>query len=731
MSAIRTIACVVFLLPMSPVSASAVETPQGLVAITVNSTADSTISGDGLCTLREAIINANNGGDASGGNCLAGTAAAADEIIFSIPNGGNRATIALTGMLPTITDPITIQGNSQCATPPCVKLDGTAAPNPGNTLLNAMTVATGASVIRGLVFANWPYGGIQLEGAAGGNLVEGNHFGLDFDGTTATPLAGTGIEVLSPNNTIGGTTVAARNLISSNGANGIAIINTAATFGGGTVIQGNYIGTDITGTLARGNTFSGIYLVETSNNTIGGLTAGSRNVISDNDVGVFIREQDVPEKSATSNLVQGNLIGTNAAGTGALGNKNDGVRIWDASGNTVGGTTAAARNVISANGFVDVDRHGVMIYQSAAPSETTANNLVRGNYIGTDINGTADLGNDGAGVYVSSVSGNFVGGSVAGAGNVISGNGWVGIYVVNELRPTTGNFIQGNRIGTNAAGTAALGNAAAGILFSDADDNDIGGTTANEANLISGNFRGMNLTSSDGNTIQRNLIGTDITGLLAIPNANDGILVTQSLSNQIGSAGNGNRIGFNSIGINLITQSLNNQLIGNSINNQTSIGIAVQAGSTGNKFSQNTLFNNGALGIDLASNGVTPNDNLDPDTGANNLQNYPILASATAGNPVITGSLNSLANTQFTIEYFASPSCDPSGNGEGQVYLGFKQVTTNGSGIADAGTVLVGNVSPGQVITATATAPDGSTSEFSPCMLIPDILFEDGFESGT
>lgn len=601
--------------------------------------------------------------------------------------------------------------------------------DPDDTSLNAMTVATGSSVIRGLVFANWPYGGLELYGSLGGNLVEGNHFGLDFDGITPTPLAGSGIEVLSPNNTIGGTTVAARNLISSNGANGIATINTASTFGGGTIIQGNYIGTDITGTQARGNNFSGIYLVETSNNTIGGVTPGAGNVISANDVGVFIREQDVPEKIASSNSVFGNLIGTNAAGTGALGNRDDGVRIWDASNNNIGGPIAAARNVISANGFVDVGRHGVVIYQTNG-GEATSNNVVQGNYIGTDITGTADLGNDGAGVLVSSVSNNFIGGPAAGAGNVISGNGWVGIYMVNELRPATGNFIQGNRIGTNAAGTAALGNTAAGMLLSDADDNDVGGTTANEGNLISGNFRGMNLSNSDNNTILRNLIGTDVTGLLAIPNTNEGILLTQALANQIGSAGNGNRIGFNSIGINLITTSLNNQLIGNSISNQTNIGIAVQAGSTGNKISQNALFNNAALGIDLASNGVTPNDNLDPDTGANNLQNYPILASATSGNPVITGSLNSLANTQFTLEYFASPSCDASGNGEGQVYLGFKQVTTNGSGIADAGTTLDVNVLPGQVITATATAPDGSTSEFSPCVVNSDMLFEDGFESG-
>jgi len=137
------------------------------------------------------------------------------------------------------------------------------------------------------------------------------------------------------------------------------------------------------------------------------------------------------------------------------------------------------------------------------------------------------------------------------------------------------------------------------------------------------------------------------------------------------------------------------------------------------------------LGIDLnlSSPPVTANDNLDPDTGPNNLQNFPILASATPGNSVITGTLNSLASTQFTIEYFSSSACDPSGHGEGQFYLGNKQVTTDGSGIANVGTTVAVNVTGGHFVTATATAPDGSTSEFSPCVQVPDLLFKDGFET--
>ncbi len=897
-----------------------VETTQATATVTVNSTADTTVASDGQCTLREAILNTNNGNNTSGTDCVAGTIGA-DVIEFNIPNGGNRATIAMTSSLPTITDPVTINGNSQCATPPCIKLNGAAVPDPLNTALNALTVATGSSVIRGLVFANWPFGGIQLEGATGGNLVQGNHFGVDFNGTTATPNLGSGVEIESPGNTIGGTTLAARNIISGNGANGIAIINTASTNASGNIIAGNYIGTDITGTVAMGNTFSGVYLVETSDNTIGGATAGAGNLISANkSAGVMMRETNVVGKATSGNLVQGNYIGTTASGTVALGNSNDGVRIWDASGNTIGGTSPAARNIISGNGFLTPGRSGVVIYRNSGGVVLTSNNLVQGNYIGVDISGTVDLGNNGSGVIVSNATNNFIGGTAAGAGNVISGNDSVGVFVISEPLPATDNTIQGNRIGTNAAGTSALGNSAAGILLQNSADNTlIGGTTAGAGNVISDNYRGINIVSSENTTVQGNLIGTNATGTSAIgntlqgivlnnsksaliggttaaarniisgngwgleiyasvennvqgnfigtnstgtaalfnngfgiiftnsssgnmiggtvvgagnlvsgntsvgigfydttannsiqgnligtnvnglaaipngdagifsnatgaqtiggdtpmagnvisgnvssgiyflnpstgntvknnyigvsnngtsalPNQSHGILLWESHSNQIGGVGVGNKIWSNSLeGIYVVRGSSNNQIIANDISNNTNAGILVQDDTTiGNKLSQNLISNNGSLGISLNGGVPVTNDNLDPDTGPNNLQNYPILATATAGgSPVITGTLKSLASTQFNIEYFSNSSCDLSGNGEGQFYLGFKLVNTNGSGVADVGTILSTAVSPGFFVTATATAPDGSTSEFSPCVATPGggPIFKDGFET--
>ena len=149
-----------------------------------------------------------------------------------------------------------------------------------------------------------------------------------------------------------------------------------------------------------------------------------------------------------NNLIQGNFLGTSANGTADLGNTSNGVEIQSPS-NTIGGTSAADRNIISGN-----DAQGIRIITSGATG-----NVVRGNYIGTDVTGTVDLGNTVDGLQInSSATGNTIGGSNAGAGNVISGNNNIGIKIV-----TSGNTIQGNHIGTNAAGTASLGNTFTGL----------------------------------------------------------------------------------------------------------------------------------------------------------------------------------------------------------------------------------------------------------------------------
>ncbi|MGI8955297.1 MAG: hypothetical protein ACR2II_00045, partial [Chthoniobacterales bacterium] len=138
--------------------------------------------------------------------------------------------------------------------------------------------------------------------------------------------------------------------------------------------------------------------------------------------------------------------------------------------------------------------------------------------------------------------------------------------------------------------------------------------------------------------------------------------------------------------------------------------------SLGTSILGNAIFANSGLGIDLGGNGATPNDTGDGDTGPNNLQNFPVLTSASiaGGTATIAGTLNSSANTQFPVEFFANAACDPSGFGEGQTFIGRINVTTNSSGNASFSVMLPTAVTGGN-ITATATDPAGNTSEFSAC----------------
>lgn len=135
--------------------------------------------------------------------------------------------------------------------------------------------------------------------------------------------------------------------------------------------------------------------------------------------------------------------------------------------------------------------------------------------------------------------------------------------------------------------------------------------------------------------------------------------------------------------------------------------------TTGNRILGNSICSNGLLGIDLNADGVTANDVGDGDAGANDVQNYPVLSLAVLS--VITGSLNSEPSKTYRVEYFTTPSCDTSGNGEGKTFLGFQSLTTNAFG--NASISFGASLLPiGSAITATATNPAGSTSEFSACI---------------
>jgi uncharacterized repeat protein (TIGR01451 family) len=320
--------------------------------------------------------------------------------------------------------------------------------------------------------------------------------------------------------------------------------------------------------------------------------------------------------------------------------------------------------------------------------------VVEGNYFGTDITGTVAVGNTQSGLDINT-SDNTIGGTTPQARNVISGSGEAGIILHGSFSAVR-NLIQGNYIGTDATGTVALGNDEIGVAIGCASDNTIGGTTPGTRNVISGNG-GYGVLIDDCHSTSRNkvwgnYIGLDATGTVAVGNQVVGV-----------SAGKGSMIGRSTPGA------------GNVIAFNSGSGVVLFSG-TGSAILGNAIFSNGGLGIDLGSDGVTPNDTGDSDTGANNLQNFPLLTSAisSGGSTIIEGTLNSAPNTSFLIEFFTNAACNPSGYGEGQAFLTAIAVTTDSSG--DASFSIPASAPTGQLITATATDPDDNTSEFSQCV---------------
>ncbi len=267
--------------------------------------------------------------------------------------------------------------------------------------------------------------------------------------------------------------------------------------------------------------------------------------------------------------------------------------------------------------------------------------------------------------------------------------------------------LHGNYIGTNAAGTAANPNASGGVYVNDTEGAVIGGSGAGEGNVISGNGgHGIELPPAYDFTIKGNLVGVGADATTQLGNSNAGILVDSccGADGVIGGAGvgEGNTIAFNgSAGI---------------VN--TADGIVVIAG--------NAIYDNTGLGIDLEDDGVTANDAGDGDVERpNDLQNFPVLTAAVHENGTLTvaGSLDSVAGPEYILDFFASPSCDDSGNGEGVTYIGSATASVGNFDEVE----LTTEAGAGAVLTATATGP-GGTSEFSVCLAItePDNLVTNG-----
>ncbi len=335
---------------------------------------------------------------------------------------------------------------------------------------------------------------------------------MELTSTALSPWATSAVgvrTVFASHLTIGSTVLGAGNVISANGYAGIFLDGSGSV---SNVVQGNRIGTDMTSTIALSNSGPGIRLTNVSQSTIGGLTTSTRNLISGNQqAGVLIESQSI------GNLVVGNFIGLDANGMARLGNASDGVLVeGGAKDNTIGGTVAGARNVISGNAS-----NGIQIFSAG-----TDNNLVAGNFIGTDINGTSPIGNSSGVVVRLGAQGNTIGGVAEGARNIISGNDVFGVSIADD--GTTGNLVLGNRIGTSVDGKEAVANGGAGVEISDgATGNSIGNTSA--GNIISGNAgQGIYLHGSgtNGNHVQNNWIGINVDGNSSIPNGVYGVEIS-------------------------------------------------------------------------------------------------------------------------------------------------------------------------------------------------------------
>lgn len=287
-----------------------------------------------------------------------------------------------------------------------------------------------------------------------------------------------------------------------------------------------------------------------------------------------------------------------------------------------------------------------------------------------------------------------------------------------------GNTVEGNIIGTDSKILQCEGNTSAGVRIS-TSDNTIGGTTSTAGNVIScSGTDGVYITGASGNAIQGNYIGTNSSRLERLPNARDGVRIEGAAGNLVGGPGplDRNVISFNSgagVGIHG-SASIGNQVVGNIINGSGSDGVVLPDAGGGNRITGNSILDNGGLGIDLGADGVTPNDPGDLDTGPNNLQNFPVITSALGvlNSLFVQGSLNSRPNSDFEIEFFTGGGCNASGHGEGDELLDGMTVTTDGSGDVSFAFTFAEFSLPGDVITTTATDPDGNTSEFSACVAV-------------
>lgn len=663
--------------------------------ITVNN-ADDTTADDGICTFREAIATANTdtASGANGGECAAGSGV--DTINFVITAGGTTFTnqsqtgytISLTSQLPDITQPVVINGytqpgsddNNTIAPLPfdailLIQIDGSGL-NSGERGLNFVGSTGGAagSEVRGLVlngFENSDAIRIDTDGV----IVQGNYIGTTPNGLAVATTAEANSVAVNQDSTslnsrsnvlIGGTDANDRNILSGQ--------TDAASYPyTGWIIQGNYIGLGADGSTMIPNSTVGtpgsLSIDACDGVLVGGTTPGAANVISGNN------SYGIAPDIATNLTIAGNYIGTDYTGTVAKPNTVGIIASGNMAGSMIGGTSSAARNIISGNIIAGIVDGG------------TGGHTIAGNYVGLDINGVDPISN-GAGVLLAGVN-ITLGGSEAGR-NVISGNTSFNVSLQGIFSASSGMTVSGNYIGTNASGdidTAITAVQGEGVRIS-----------ANTSGNIIGGTLGNRIAGNRGN-------GVAVRSVTEIDNLGGGTLTPTN------NAILGNQIYGNSIG--------------GPITNAEGLGIDIYGATINNIFSQPAPadFTADTYNSEL---GITLNDASDSDTGPNNYMNFPVINTAIQNGTALTINFDLDAvdstNGTYRVEFFANDTTDPTGYGEGQTFLGS---TTVANGVAQEVTLTLANGTDltGKSISATTTAINnttasgfGATSEFSEAM---------------
>jgi parallel beta-helix repeat protein len=414
-----------------------------LTTFTVTNTLDDGSAG----SLRWAITQSNNTGGV-------------DQIAFNIASANKI--IRPGSELPGLWDPAILDATTQpgYAGRPLVQIDGASA-GAGITGLKVW----GQSTVKGLSITN--FGGSAIDvfsrGLGGSNTFQANWIGLDLAGNAAGNNAqGIGVWGVA-NNLIGGPNAADRNVISaSRGALGVLLQGAGAT---NNTIQNNYIGTDPTGTQARGNAWNGIGIQDAPRNSV------LNNVLSANRHDGII----IINPSATNNVVKGNIVGLGVNGA-PLPNGDYGIELnIAANNNQIGGPLPSDRNFFSSNVTA-----GVVL-------QDVTGNVVENNYIGTDLTGTQARPNGFQGVAVVNAHGNTY------RNNLVSGNAREGFGIF----PGNNNTITGNVVGFSSTG-APLTNGTWGIALYDSSTGNV--VTGNHvANHPSGNIGGNPNNTTTGN----------------------------------------------------------------------------------------------------------------------------------------------------------------------------------------------------------------------------------------